>query len=233
MPEIKEIQKVEVRIPTPILQTVNSSLSRFFKRNIDELANDVNRAIERGVKTDENARDAEIIVQDARKAIRIVNEIRLEYTRPIDEAKKAFIREVDSLLRPLTESNSVLDRLLLERAREIKRKEEQARREAEAKAREAEAKAYREEERRRKISIAQGGNGDHKPVLIDKPVMPVSQIGMRSTTKTRSVVDREAIRLAVSNGVREIPGVNIFQVWQFEIIDSGAVPKEYRMDVRA
>lgn len=232
MPKTQEIQNVEVNVPTPILDTINLSLARLFKKNISELANDVNRAIERGVATDETAREAESIVQDARKAIKVVTEIRLQYTRPIDEGKSRIIREVEALLRPLVDSNKTLDNLCLERDREIKRKEEQARREAEARQREAEEKARREEERRRKISIAQGGDGNHKPVEVEAPITPVSQIGMRSTVRTRSIPDRDAIQAAVDNGVREIPGVRIFAVWQHEITDYKEVPKEYRKDVR-
>lgn len=44
------------------------------------------------------------------------------------------------------------------------------------------------------------------------------------------VVDRAKISAAVEQGVREIPGVRIYQVWNYEIIEAKSVPDEYRMD---
>lgn len=232
MPETTEIQKVEVKIPTPILDVIDSSLASLFKKNLVELADDANKAIERGVETDETAREAEIIVQDGRKTIRIVNEIRLEFTRPIDEGKKNLIREVGDLLRPLVDANTTLDKLVMERAARIREEEAEAKRKFEEEQRAADEAARKEEERRKNISLGKGGNGDFKPVEVEQPIQPVSQIGMRSTTRTKSIPDREAIKEAVDEGVREIPGVRIFQVWNFEIEDSKKVPKEYRYFIR-
>lgn len=233
MPENTEIQKkVEINLPTPILDVIDSSLARLFKKNLAELVDDTNRAIERGVKADETAREAEIIVQDSRKAIRIVTEIRMQFTRPIDEGKKRLIREVGDLLRPLVDANTTLDNLVMERATKIREAEEEARRKAEEEQRVAEEVARKEEERRRNISLAQGGDGTFKPVEVEKPIQPVSQIGMRSTTRTKSIPDRDAIRAAVDSGTREIPGVRIFQVWEFDVVDSKAVPDVYRKLIR-
>lgn len=232
MPETQEIQKVEVRVPTPILDTINSSLSSLFKKNLTELAADTNRAIERGVTTDETARDADTIVGDGLKAIRVINEIRLQYTRPIDEGKKALMREVEALLRPLVYSNTTLSGLVMERAAKIREAEAEAKRKVEEEQRATEAAARKEEERRKKISLAQGGNGNFKPVEVEAPVQPVSQIGMRSTTRTKSIVDNDAIKQAVDSGVREIPGVQIYQVWTWDILDAKEVPDEYRRLIR-
>lgn len=232
MTETQIENQIEVRIPTPILDTINRSLSQLFKKNLAELTDDVNRAIERGVVTDETARDADSVVGDARKAVRVINEIRLQYTRPIDEGKKNLMREVERLLKPLVDSNTILDKLLMERAAEIKQKQEEARRKAEEEQRAAEEAKRKEEERRQNISLGKGGEGNYTPVEIETPIQPFEQIGMRSTTRTKSVVDKEAIESAVEQGVKEIAGVNIYQVWTFEITDAKAVPKEYRKLIR-
>jgi len=232
MPETQEIQKVEITLPTPILDVIDSSLARLFKKNLAELANDTNRAIERGVETDDTAREAEIIVQDARKAIRIVNEIRMEFTRPIDEGKRKLIREVAELLRPLVDANATLDNLVMERAARIREAEAEAKRKAEEEQRAADEAARKEEERRKNISLGKGGTGEVAPVVPEQVIAPVQQIGMRSTTRTKSIVDNNAIKQAVDSGVREIPGVQIYQVWTWDILDAKKVPDEYRRFIR-
>lgn len=232
MPETQEIQKVEVNVPTPILDTINLSLSRLFKKNLAELVDDTNRAIERGIETDETARDADAVVGDARQAIRVITEIRLQYTRPIDEGKKSLMREVEALLRPLVDSSTILDNLVMERATRIREAEAEAKRKAEEEQRAVDEAARKEEERRRNISLAKGGDGDVKPVVPETVVAPVQQIGMRSTTRTKSIVDNDAIKQAVDSGVREIPGVHIYRVWTWDILDAKKVPEEYRRLIR-
>jgi hypothetical protein len=67
-------------------------------------------------------------------------------------------------------------------------------------------------------------------VVAPPPPVPTkihADIGGASVVK---IIDREAIQRAVDAGVREIPGLNIYQVWQFEIIDSTKIPDQYRKD---
>jgi len=211
-----------------------------FKRNLDELTRDVNRAIERGVATDETARDADGIVQDARKAIRVINEIRLQYTRPIDEGKKNLMREVERLLKPLSDSNKILDSLCMERTEEIRRKQEEARIQAEEQQRAAEEERQKEIVRREKLRLAADERGcevgtdtiESRVPEVEVPVQPVEQIGMRVTTRTRSIPDIKAIEQAVDEGIREIAGVSIFQAWKFTVVDAKIVPEEYRRTIR-
>ena len=228
-----ETAQIEVRIPTPILDTINRTLSKLLHKNLAELTADTCQALERGVATDETARDADIVSEDSHKAVRTVQEIRLQYTRPIDEGKKNLMREVERLLRPLVEPLETLDKLRLERVAEIEAKKEEARRKAEAEQRAAEEAARKEEERRRNISLGKGGEGIFTPVEVSKPVQPIEQIGMRSTTRVASIPDNDAIENAINRGIRQIPGVHIYQVWKFDIVDSKKVPKEYRKLRRA
>lgn len=234
MPEIEN--QIEVRIPTPILDTINRSLSKLFRKNLTELENDVNRAIELGVVTDETARDADIVSDDGHKALRIVNEIRLQYTRPIDEGKKALMREVESLLRRLLEGLGILDELRFERAAKIKTKKEEARLKAEEEKRAADEARQKEIDKRKKLREAAEQRGfkvgtdaiEERVPQVETPVRPIEQIGMRSTTRMRMNVDRDAIAKVVKNGVREIPGVHIYQVWTFDIVEASQVPETYR-----
>ncbi len=224
--------KVILRIPTPILDCINLGLSKLVGKNLTELTQETNTAIERGVQTDSTAATAEATVQQARKSIKAVNGIRLEYTRPIDEGKKRLMDEVARLLKPLVDASAILNGVVLERTREIRAKELKAQQEADEAKRLAEEKARKEFERRRNISLAQGGTGDVKPVVPEITIQPTQQLGMRSTTRMRSIPDLEGIEKAVQDGKRDIEGVSIFQVWKFEVYEAKKVPKEYRRDVR-
>ena len=241
MPETQEeshIEKlagteIEVKTPTPFLDACNKSLIKIFDKELPQIIDNQNRAIARGVATDDTARDGDGVCQEGRKAIRVVNEIRLYYTRPVDAWKTDFINDCRRELKPLVDSNKILDELLMERAAEIQAKQEEARRKAEEEKWAIEEAARKEEERRRNISLAKGGNGDVAPVVPEIPIQPYEQIGMRSTTRTKSIVDNCAIQQAVQHdGIREIPGVSIYQVWTFEVLDAKKVPKEYRRTIR-
>lgn len=223
---------VELKVVTPILDVLNRILMREFKLNLDEVVDETNRAIELGIKTDQNAADAEATFQQARGTVRLGNEIRLFYTRPIDDGKKRLMREVEDMLRPAVDSRDILDGMLLERKRKINEAKEKAQREAEEAQRVAEEKSRKEQERRENISKAKGGDGNVKPVVAETIQAPISTIGMRNTTRTRSIPDLEKIQSAVDDGIREIAGVKIFCVWQSEVTDSKKVPKEYRRTCR-
>lgn len=230
--ELAVREKVELTIPTPILDTINHSLAKLFKKNLVEIVDETNRAIELGTETDGNAASAESAVQQARKAIKVVNEIRMLYTRPIDDGKKRLMDEVKNMLKPLTEPCQKLDGMVLDRARKINEAQRRVRIEAEEAQRAAVEAARKEQERRENISLGKGGTGEVVPVEPEKIITPVSQIGMRSTTRLRSIPDLESIQKAVDEGIREIVGVRIYPVWKFDVEDAKLVPKEYRREVR-
>lgn len=232
MPELAVREKVELNIPTPILDAIDHSLSRSLKKDLAQIEQETNSAIERGVETDETAANADSAVQQARKAVRCINEVRLEYTRPIDAGKKRLMDEVKRMLSPLEQSCQKLDAMVLDRARRIRLAEEKARREAEETRRKAEEEARKEQERREKISLSKGGTGEVAPVEPEYIPQPVSQIGMRSVTRTKSIVDNDKIRHAVDEGIREIPGVRIYQKWTFDVQYAARVPEEYRRIIR-
>lgn len=224
---------VKVNIPTPVLNVIDKTLSAMLQKNLGELEDDINKAIEVGVKTHEAARHAESIVQNGRKAIKTVNEIRLNFTRPIDQAKRELMDEVERLLRKLVESTAKLDGMVMEREAKLKAEEAARQRQAEEAQRAAEEAARKEQERRKNISISKGGDGKVEQVVPEQVAQPISTYKMHSTTKTRSIPDLVKIETAVEAGAREITGVAIYQVWQFKVTDSKKVPEEYRKDIRA
>lgn len=219
---------VELRIPTPILNTINKSMSNLLKKNLTELTGEVNKAIEIGVETESNAADAESIYQQANKATKVINEVRLAYTRPIDEGKKRLTDEVKNLLRPIADSKTILDNMLLERKRKINEAKAKAEAEVREKQRLADEAAAKEQTRRENISKGLGGDGKVEPVVAEKIQAPITLTGIRDTTRSRSIPDLEKIQKAVDDGVREIAGINIYCVWKFNIDDSKKIPEEYK-----
>lgn len=228
MLETQEIKKVEMRLVAPVLETLNKTLWELLKKNLPDLEVEVNTAIERGVKTDETSNDANTASDLGHKGIRVVTEVRLQYTRQIDAVKKEIMRDVEAESRPLVNSLKILDELRFERSEGIRLEKERIKRETEEKQRAIDEAARKEEERRKNISLAQGGNGNFKPVERETIVQPVEQIGMRDTARTKRIIDHDAIKEAVERGVREIPGVHIFQIWTYKVVDSKSVPQEYR-----
>jgi hypothetical protein len=202
---------VTIKKTTPILDVINKSLMTVFKKKLAEITTDINKGIEAGVGTESLLRDANAYVQNGRKALKIVNEARLAFTRPIDAAKKEIMKEIESTLFPTAEAVKKLDSMVMTRAAEIKAEEEKARREHEEAVRAAEEAARKREETNKKISLAKGGTGEV------------------ATVEPETI---EKIEAAVKAGTREIAGVAIWQEWIFAIEDSKKVPPEYRKDVR-
>jgi len=70
-----------------------------------------------------------------------------------------------------------------------------------------------------------------EPVRLVAPSAPLPTRRTETASATvRKIVDRDAIQRAVDAGVREIPGVRIWPVWQFEVIASADVPETYRKE---
>ena len=230
-----ELQKTaEVKVLTPILDIVNPAISRLLGKNLAEIAAEVTHAVELGLKTDESARTAEACTQRAIRAIKTVQEIRMTFTRPIDEGKKRIMQEFEFATSRLVAQTEKLKQMGLKRAADIRKAEAKALAEAEAEQKAADEKAAKELERRQNISKAQGGTGENvKPVVAEKINIPISTAGLRTTTRTRQIVDNDAIRAAIADGVRNIEGVNIYPVWEFKITDPKTVPDEYKKITRA
>jgi len=70
---------------------------------------------------------------------------------------------------------------------------------------------------------------------LDQAVAPIAERKMAPTrgalggvSSLKLVVDSEKIQAAIDFGIREIPGVSIYQVWTFEVVEPKAVPDSYR-----
>ena len=232
MKDIIVAPKVEIKFALPILTQINKVVVKEFECGFQEVIDATNQAIERGVATTKTANDAETARKQAKQVLKAGHEIRMMYTRPIDEGKKTLKDEVDIFLKPLQDASDKLNQLVREEAGRKAAERRRLEEEAAQKQREANEKARKEEERRINISQAKGGTGENvKPVIAEKVIAPTAHITMQSTTSVKRIIDRYKIGNAVAfDGVREIPGVRIYPVWHFEVEDAKAVPDIWRKD---
>jgi hypothetical protein len=235
------IQKVEVTELAPMLTSFNKALMKMFGKELKAITDETNNAIERGVATDQTAADGETICKQALKALKAANVIRMEYTRPLDQVKTKLINEERRLTSQLQSSADRLDDMLKRRAARIQREKEEAQRKIDEENRRREEEARKEEERRRKISLAKGGTGKVAPIVPEKVIQPiVTRAGMRNTTSIRHIPDTVKIQTAIDEAAAQnkyeppisIPGIKVFPVWNYKIIDSKSIPDEYKRPVR-
>jgi len=158
-------------------------------------------------------------VTDLASERRVTNDITLirQYVKDAKAWHKRFKapileegRKVDRILVEITESFEQADSINTKKLVAYHQAEEAKRREAEA------------------INAVVG------EAVVD---VPDEQKRVRSEMGTVTFVpqaDKEKIQAAVDAGVREIPGVAIYPVWQFKVLDIKQVPEEYRkMGTRA
>lgn len=166
---------------------------------------------------DQNSADAanDILVKIT-AGLKEIEKKRKSFTAPLNQSLKEINSSFKRITEPITAAKQALSqRLMSWRSAEQRR------------IREEQEKARREEERRRKIQeahAAKGHNVSEDITPVEKP-MPFS---VSDTTKTRLqwtydildesqiprkylVLDKGAITKAVHAGIRDIPGVKIYQ----------------------
>lgn len=232
MKDIIVAPKVEIKFALPILTQINKVVVKEFECGFQEVIDATNQAIERGVATTKTANDAETARKQAKQVLKAGHEIRMMYTRPIDEGKKTLKDEVDTFLKPLQDASDKLNQIVREEAGRKAAERRRLEEEAAAEQRRLNAEAEKEEQRRINISQAMGGTGENvKPVIPEKVIAPTAHITMQSTTSVKRIIDRDKIRFHIDNYcIREIPGVRIYPVWHFEVEDAKAVPDIWRKD---
>lgn len=230
---ITKKQKAEIKIPTPILDIIDKSLAAQLGKDLAEIAAETNRCIERGVKGSKELNQANTVVVEGLTAIKMVEEIFLQtIIRPIRAGLDDVRSERDSILHDVSTPNEILNGMVLDRDAEIRQEKADIKKKYEEDKAAAEAKAASEQTRRSNISKGLGGDGDVKPVAVEEVVQPISTIGMRSTVRAKTRPDKDKITEAINNGVRQIDGIKIYQVWVFKIENSKEVPSEYRKITR-
>lgn len=146
------------------------------------------------------------------------------------DAWKAIVAQEKGHLDGLDEARGIIKNKMDAWSREQERL-----REIEQKRVEAAAKKLAEEETLAQAVLAeQAGDKETAEQILMTPIQAapvyISKSVPKATTVIRRVPDREKIAATVArlHGATKIVGVRVFQVWQFEITDSQAVPLEYK-----
>lgn len=226
--------ELQVPVRTPILSTLNKGLFKKYKTDFAGLAKKGAKALEMGVATPENLKSAAEIMKEGNDADKMLHETRLHLTRPVSKIVKDCIAEEEAIRHShnFADINRRVTAMVLdEKARQLYAKQ-RAEREYAEKQRKAAEEARKEQERREKISLAKGGDGDVDPVLPEAVDPPVEAIAVFTGPAIKLIVDKDKIRQAIDTGTREILGVKIYQVWEFEITEAKLVPNEYRKPCR-
>lgn len=168
------------------------------------------------VTDQDSATGANEILVEITRGLKQIEEKRKSFTAPLNQSLKEINNTFKAITEPIEAAKAALSgRLMSWRAAEQKRIQE-----------EQEA-ARKEEERRRKIQEAHAAKG-HQVSETITPVEKPMPFSMQDTTRTRKqwtydivdemkipreylIVDKTSITRDVSSGVREIPGVRIYQ----------------------
>lgn len=168
------------------------------------------------VKDSDSAEEANSILITINSGLKAIEAKRKSFTAPLNQSLKEINATFKRITEPIEQAKSELsNRLMKWRAVE------------QARIREEQEKACKEEERRRKIQEAHAAKG-HKVSEDITPVEKPMPFAMQDTTKTRTQwtyeiedemliprqylgVNTTAIGKAVREGIRDIPGVKIYQ----------------------
>lgn len=188
------------------------------KKDTQSMSNKVSKLTITNEKNVLNA--TELLTQIKARAKRI-EEIRLGYTKPLNDSLRKINADFKGALKPLSEMEGNIKRAIIDYRAEIERKrqaeEDRLRKEAEAKAK-AEAK-------KKKISVKKVLENTPMPIVEkqDKTIASKSgSVKARMVTKFRIVdenkvpkkywvIDEKLIRDDVRNGQMIIAGVEIYQ----------------------
>lgn len=176
-----------------------------------------------GIKivTNKEAIEATEMLSQVKARAKRIEEIRLSYTKPLNDSLRKINSDFKEALRPYAEMESSLKRGILDYRAEEERKrraeEERLRKEAEARA--------REEARKKHVAMKKVMEKAPVPVIEKQSTVIASNtstVRARMVTKFRVVdknkiprkyliVNETAIRVDIRNGISTIPGVEIYQ----------------------
>lgn len=171
---------------------------------------------------------------NVKRLIKQADERRKLITSPLEAAKKETIRLFKDIVAPLIEAKDTIEQKILayREVEDEKQRLADEERELELQRLEDERLAAEEKARRLKTpkakakAVALADAISEQMDMIEDCVEPVADVGISSVVKRWSshvtdeskvprkymMVDTSAIRQAVSAGIREIPGVSIYQV---------------------
>jgi len=173
------------------------------------------------VKSTQDVENASEFLKKIRDTEKMVEEKRLEFTRPLNQSLRAINETFKILQQPLVQARQLITERIL-----LWRKEEMAR-------------LAREEERRRKIQEAHAklGHEVNAPVVLERPENKIGNAQVSKVWKFRVVdfskvpdlykeINNVAVNQAIREGKREIPGLEIYQEEQLSVVNKGGVKNE-------
>lgn len=172
-----QIIKVEV---SQIVEKVDTALVKSIDLNKAGLLKQMNCQL---VQAQKDSDVANVLLKKCNGGIKAIKALCLEMTKPLRDETKRINAEFDTVLAPMKTTHKELDDRVLSWRLEQDRKHAEAQRKADEAQRAAEEVARKKEETNRRISLAKGGNGDVKPVEVEKVEQPpVNQMAIRDTT---------------------------------------------------
>lgn len=159
------------------------------------------------VTTDEELEIAGKFETDCKKQIKALATIRLNMTRPLDEAKKTIMAKEKELAKPLEDEQSRVNKMTTAYANELARRAEEERLAREAAERKAAEEAIEAERKAAEAQNANAAFGLDTPTAPAAPA-PVTPLPAVTTTGPHTSSNR------------------FVEKWDFEIIDANAVPRE-------
>lgn len=165
------------------------------------------------IESQKDVDSANVFIKQISGQLKKIEEKRKTFTQPLNQSLKEINKTFKELTKPLEKIKSILAQKVM-----VWRKQEQDKIRAE------QERIEKEEERRRKIQEAHEKKGHEvaEPVVMKRPE-PLQET---DTTQTRKVwkfeivgiipleymtVNEVEIREAIRSGIREIPGIRIYQ----------------------
>lgn len=185
--------------------------------------------------------EAKTLAKDAKKIESLIEDRRKEITKPILDEKKQIDDFAKSLTNDLNESIKTLRNQILNVEKEIERKrqeelkriaEENARREAELRKQEEELKAKQAEaskptleesealmraKQEREALMAKQAEMESQKSSNLRKVWTFEVTNQNEVPNEYLMINEKAVKAAIANGTREIPGIRIYQDEQLVI----------------
>ena len=156
---------------------------------------------------------ASVFLKQVRDTERSIEDKRLEFTAPLNQSLKAINDTFKKLKEPLEQARALLTNKILGWKRD-----------------EAE-RLFKEEERRRKIQEAhlKAGHEVNAPVVLERPENKIGNTQTRKVWTFRvkefskipdvyKVINQVAVNQSIRDGVRDIPGIEVYQEEQLAIV---------------
>jgi regulator of protease activity HflC (stomatin/prohibitin superfamily) len=174
------------------------------------------------VSDDETLTAAAVLVKEIRSQVNAIETERKELVKPFNDGVKAINTKAKAITMPLNELRTAVEQKMIAYQDERRREEERKRKEAEEKALAEAAKAEAEGEPEKADAIVEVAAQQTAPPKTEAVKSAFATTSVRKTwtfsvenlgevPRQYMVLDVTAVRAAIKSGVREIPGLKIYE----------------------